>query len=129
MSKPWTPERKAASAERMKRLNERMRTDPALKTKCVKGQKRARRKPGYRAMQALTMAETMARPEVREKARQHACKINRDPEVRKRQWAGRVRSGKVPTPPRARPQPKLTGDALFLQLLALEAKQAGAKPA
>lgn len=35
------------------------------------------------------MRDTMSRPELRELARAHAARINRDPDVRQRQWAGR----------------------------------------
>ena len=106
-------EQRAIKSKQMREMNERMRTDPDLKARTVAGATRARQKPEYRAMQALTMADVMSRPENREKARQHACDINRDPEVRERQWAGRVRNGKIPTPP------KMT----FLQRLAREAKR------
>lgn len=84
-------QRRAAASERMKRLNEQMRSDEALKKKCVAGMTRSRRDPAYRAIQSLVMTETMARPALREIARQHACVINRDPDVRERQWAGRRR--------------------------------------
>lgn len=92
-------EARAAASARMTRLNEQMRTDAALKKKCVRGMTRARRDPSYRAMQALTMQETMSRPENAAKARQHACEMNRDPEIRSRQWAGKVRNGTTPMPP------------------------------
>lgn len=120
------PVKRAQASERMKLLNERMRTDAALKKKCVKGQKRARRKPSYRAVQSLTMKETMAKPENRETARQHACAINRDPAVRERQSAGRRRKllqASAPPAPEAPPRPLVFGDVdtIFLQLLAAEA--------
>lgn len=127
------PEKRATASERMKRLNERMRSDPALKKKCVAGQKRARRKPGYRNMQSLTMRETMAKPENRETARQHARRINRDPKVRARQWDGRRRKQKEAKRKAAEaigrfvllapPRPKIAGDpnTIMLQLLAREA--------
>ncbi len=123
------PTKRAQASARMKRLNEQMRSDAALKKKCVRGMKRVRREPSYRAMQALVMKDTMSRPENAEKARRHACEINRDPEVRRRQWAGKVRNGTQPKPPHASKQkraerpPRLTGDALFVQLLALEARK------
>lgn len=124
-----SPEARAAAGERMKQLNEQMRTDTKLKAKCVRGMTRTRRRPEYRAMQSLVMAETMARPENRAKARQHACEINRDPETRARQWAGKIRNGATPRPPRAKRAKKLTGEALFLHLLALEAKgKTGRRP-
>lgn len=54
---------------------------------------RVKQDASYRAMQALCMAETMAKPANREKARAHAQRINRDPEVREKQNAGRARHG------------------------------------
>jgi hypothetical protein len=122
-------QRRAAASARMKQLNERMRSDEALKKKCVKGMKRARRKPAYRAMQALVMAETMSRPELRAAARQHAIAINRDPDVRGKQWAGRRRKLLEAAAPQAPPRPEITGDvnAIFLRLLASEAGR-GARP-
>jgi hypothetical protein len=80
-----------ASSMRMKVLNARMRADEKLKAKCIRGQKRVRRSPGYRAMQSLVMKDVMARPEMRRTARFHCIKINKNPRVRKRQWAGRRR--------------------------------------
>jgi hypothetical protein len=117
--------RRVAASERMKALNERMRSDHALKKKCVKGMTRARRKPRYRAIQSLAMRETMTRPELREQARQHACAINRDPEVREKQWAGRRRKLPEAAAPQAPPRPQVSGDvnAIFLQLLAGEARK------
>lgn len=125
------PTRRAAAAERMKLLNERMRTDKALKKKNIAGMKRTRGKKSFRAKQARIMTETMARPQLREKARQHACDINRDPEVRKRQWAGRRRKQQAverkASEQKAPAAPKVAGDpnTIFLQLLAREARQAG----
>ena len=116
--KPWTPERRfafaakmrarwrggayrrrrapvisaaerAARSARMARLNARMGGDKALKRKCVNGQKRARRSPAYRAIQSAVMADVMSRPELRAKARDRCIKINTNPKVRVRQWAGR----------------------------------------
>lgn len=109
-------EQRALKAKQMRELNERMRTDVELKARTVAGAVRARQDPAYKAMQALTMADVMSRPENKEKARQHACRINRDPDVRERQWAGRVANGKIPTPPAPKPP-------TFLQLLAREAKR------
>ncbi|MBR0855518.1 hypothetical protein [Bradyrhizobium liaoningense] len=124
-----TPEARAAASERMRKLNERMSADPALKRKCIAGQKRVRRSKSYRQMQSLVMTETMARPENREKARQHACKINRDAAVRKRQWDGRRRKQLKPPPkPKASAPPSVPAaptdaNALFLKLLAGEVRQ------
>jgi hypothetical protein len=116
--KPWTPERKAAHAAamkarwaagayarrrlplieesernarraRMKRLNIRMRDDEDMKGRCVAGMKRVRRSAAYREIQAAVMAETMSRPELRRQARFHCIRINRNPKVRRRQWASR----------------------------------------
>lgn len=84
-------ERQARSG-RMKRLNVRMRDDEALKRKCVRGQKRMRRSPQFRAVQSAVMTDIMARPELRRAARFHCIKINKNPKVRKRQWAGRRKS-------------------------------------
>lgn len=118
--KPWTPERRAAFASSMSErwrtgvyakrkpavispneraarsarasaLNIRMRDDEALKRKCVRGMKRVRRSPAYRAIQAAVMVDVMSRPELRRAARFHCIKINKKPKVRKRQWAGRRR--------------------------------------
>jgi hypothetical protein len=118
--KPWTPERRAAfsvhlkdrwssgvyasrqaptidAAERYRRsarasrLNIRMRDDETLKARCIKGMKRVRRSADYRAIQAAVMTDIMARPELRRAARFHCIKINKNPKVRKRQWAGRRR--------------------------------------
>jgi len=80
-----TPERRAEKSAFMKQLNERMRTDAALKAKTVEGQKRVRGTPEARERQALHMQVTMADPKNRETSRQHVCRINRDPEVRKKQ--------------------------------------------
>jgi hypothetical protein len=117
--KPWPPERKAAQAARLRdrwrrgafrkrkpasiddaeraarsarmaALNARMCEDRALKRKCVAGQKRVRRRKRYRALQGGRMRALMRdRPELRELARTHAARINRDPNVRRRQWATR----------------------------------------
>jgi len=118
--KPWTPERKAAyriavrkrwrqgiyarrraavitAAEhearsaRMKALNRRMQHDDALKAKCIRGQRRVRRSPQYRAVQAAVLKDIMSRPEQRRRARFHCVRINKNPLVRRRQWAGRRR--------------------------------------
>lgn len=118
--RPWTPERRAAfaaamrerwrrgdyakrrrvvlsPAERarrqahMRRLNFRMSFDENLKSKCVAGQRRVRRQAAWRNVQAAVMREIMARPGMREKARQHCRRINKNPRTRKRQWAGRRR--------------------------------------
>jgi hypothetical protein len=43
----------------MRRLNARMRDDEALKAKCVRGQKRVRRSPGFRAVASAVMADIM----------------------------------------------------------------------
>jgi hypothetical protein len=117
------PAKRAASSERMKRLNDRMREDKALKKKCVRGMKRVRRSAAYRAIRSLVMRKTMARPENREKARLHACKINRDPKVREKQWAGRRRKQLEASAPQAPLRPQITGDvdAIFLERLAAEA--------
>lgn len=89
------PRRRAQASARMKTLNLRMRHDEELKAKCVRGQKRVRRAPAYRETQALVMADIMARPEQKRRARFHAIRINKNPKVRKRQWAGRRRKAKV----------------------------------
>lgn len=85
------PARRAAASARMKRLNARMRDDEELMRKCVRGQKKVRRTPAYRAMQSAVMTDIMARPELRRRARFHCIAINKKPKVRKRQWAGRRR--------------------------------------
>lgn len=85
------PANRTAASVRMKQLNNRMSTDDKLKAKCVRGQKRVRRDPVYRATQALVMADIMSRPENKAKARKHVTKLNKDPEARQRQWAGRRR--------------------------------------
>jgi hypothetical protein len=118
--KPWTPERRAAfsesmrkrwaggayakrkppsidpadrrrRSEQMKALNARAATDAELKRAMVKGATRARRKPAWRAVQALVMADIMSRPENKAKAAAHCRRINRNPRTRKRQWAARRR--------------------------------------
>jgi len=89
-----TAERAARSA-RMKTLNMRMRDDGALKRKCVRGQKRVRRSPAYRAVQAAVMTDLMRSPEMRRMARFHCVKINKRPKTRRRQWAGRRRKART----------------------------------
>jgi hypothetical protein len=80
----------ATPSDRMSALNQRMkRKGSAIKRRCVEGQKRVRQDPAYRAVQAAVMTDVMARPKMRELAREHATRINRDPDVRQRQWAGR----------------------------------------
>ena len=77
-------------SDRMAALNQRMkRKNSAIKRRCIAGMKRVRQDAAYRAVQAAVMRSIMARPEMRDLARQHATTINRDPEVRKRQWQGR----------------------------------------
>lgn len=83
------PVRRADASGRMKRLNARMRDDDKLRHKCIRGQKRVRRSPEYRAIQSAVMADIMSRPEMKRAARLHCKKINRNPRVRRRQWAGR----------------------------------------
>jgi len=85
------PEVRAAASARMKRLNARIRDDDKLRGKVIRGQKRVRRSPQYRAMQSLVMTDVMSRPENRRAARFHCIRINKNPKVRKRQWAGRRR--------------------------------------
>lgn len=118
--KPWTEERKAAWREvirrrwrdgtyaarrpalidereraarsgRMARLNIRMSYDDDLKRRCVRGQKRTRRSPGYVAVQSAVMKDLMSRPEMRRAAKFHCVKINKNPRTRKRQLATRRR--------------------------------------
>ena len=86
---------RSARSVRMKRLNARMRDDDILKNKCIRGQKRIRRSAGYRAIQSAVMTDVMAAPELRRAARFHCIKINKNPKVRKRQWAGRRRKLKA----------------------------------
>jgi hypothetical protein len=114
----------AAKSELMKALNERMRTDETLKKKCVKGQKRVRRRKRFRAKQSAAMRQMMRKPENRERARQHAIAIDRDPKIRAKQWASRRRKAMQPKPVQAPPPPQIKADpnAIFLQLLAREAK-------
>jgi hypothetical protein len=76
---------------RMQLLNLMMKRDPALKARCVAGMTRVRRDPTYRAIQSAVMKEMMSRPEMREQARQHAVRINKNAAIRKRQWKGRRR--------------------------------------
>lgn len=89
------PANRAAASVRMKQLNNRMSTDDKLKAKCVRGQKRVRQDPTYRAIQSAVMTDIMSRPENKAKARNHVTKLNKDPEARRRQWAGRRRKKKV----------------------------------
>jgi len=85
-----SPDERSARSGRMKRLNQRIRDDHALRAKVIRGQKRARSDPAYRAMQALTMADLMeSRPDLKVRAKYHCKKINRNPETRRRQWATR----------------------------------------
>lgn len=84
-----TPEQKAEKSEQMKQLNERMRTDAELKAKVIEGQKRVRGTPEARERQALHMQVTMADPKNRDIARDHVRRMNRDPEMRKKQNEGR----------------------------------------
>lgn len=88
-SRNLSAEERAARSERAKRLNARLAGDPELRARWHRSICAARNRPDYVAMQSLVMAETMARPENREKARAHACTINRDPGTRQRQNAGR----------------------------------------
>lgn len=90
-----TDAERAARSARMKLLNARMRDDEQLKSKCIRGQKRVRRSASYRAMQSLVMTDVMARPELRRAARFHCIKLNKNPRVRKRQWAGRRRKARA----------------------------------
>lgn len=85
------PATAAAASLRMKALNERARTDQELKTRMVEGATSTRRKPAHRAKQSKIMAQTMARPENREKAREHAIALNTDLIFRRRQEAGKRR--------------------------------------
>lgn len=85
------PANRAAASDRMKQLNNRMSTDEKLKAKCIRGQKRVRRDPAYRSVQSVVMADIMSRPENKAKAREHVTKLNKDPKMRRRQWAGRRR--------------------------------------
>jgi hypothetical protein len=82
---------RARRQARMAALNLRMSHDEALKAKCVRRQKRARRSPAYRAVQSAVMRELMSSPEMRRTARYHAIRINKNARVRKRQWATRRR--------------------------------------
>jgi len=86
-----------ARAERMRALNRRMQHDEQLKAKCVRGQRKVRRSPDYRAIQSALMKDIMARPELRQRARFHCVRINKNPKVRRRQWAGRRRKQKART--------------------------------
>lgn len=88
---PQSSERRAAASVRMKLLNARMRDDEKLKNKCIRGQKRVRRSPAYRAIQSAVMKDIMARPDLRRAARFRLIKLNKDPKVRRRQWASRRR--------------------------------------
>jgi hypothetical protein len=74
---------------RMASLNIRMRDDETLKAHCVRGQRRVRRAPRFRAIQSAVMTAVMARPEMRRMAKFHCIKINKNPKIRKRQWIGR----------------------------------------
>lgn len=86
------PARRAASSARMKKLNARIRDDDTLRAKVIRGQKRVRRAPQYRAIQSAVMKDLMARRrELRRGARFHCISINKNPKVRKRQWASRRR--------------------------------------
>lgn len=80
-----TPERRAEKSAFMRQLNERMRTDAELKAKTIEGQKRVRGTPEARERQALHMQVTMADPKNRDTSRKHAQRMNRDPEMRKKQ--------------------------------------------
>lgn len=91
----WTPQMRATKSAMMKALNARMRLNEDLKRKCVAGQKRVRREPAYRAIQSLVMKDIMSRPGARSRARRHCVAINKDPKVRRRQWAGRRRKKKA----------------------------------
>jgi len=68
-----------------------MRDDEQLKAKCIRGQKRVRRRPAFRDIQAAVMKDIMARPEMRRAAHTHCVKINKNPRVRRRQWRTRRR--------------------------------------
>lgn len=86
-----TEAERAASSALMKALNIRMRDDNELKGRCVRGMRRAKRSRAYRDVQAAVMRETMKRPEMRRGARYRIIAMNRNPKMRKRQWAGRRR--------------------------------------
>jgi hypothetical protein len=71
------------------------------------------------------MKEVMSKPERREQSRQHCIAINRDPEVRKRQVAGKRRTQKLAgqnPAPASKGETARNVDALFLQLLANEVR-------
>lgn len=87
------PEVRAAASARMKRLNNQMRLNDAMKAKCLAGRRRAC-DAAARDIQRAVMTELMGRPEMKAKARAHAVKMNRDPAMRVRQWEGRRRKAK-----------------------------------
>lgn len=73
-----SPEEREARRARMKKLNQRIRDDADLREKVIKGQKRVRREPAYRAMQAEVMRDLMARrPDLRRRAKWHCVEINK----------------------------------------------------
>jgi hypothetical protein len=75
---------------RMAELNRRMkRKNSAIKRRCIEGMRRVRQDPVYRAIQGAVLREIMSRPGMRAKAIAHAVAINRQPDVRAKQWATR----------------------------------------
>lgn len=123
--KPISQAERAKRSERMRKLNARLREDPELRKRWHASVSEARRRDDYRAMQSLTMAETMAKPENREKSRQHAARINRDPETRLRQNAGRAANGWRGNQERKTPAPV---DKLLRRLQAAARRQNEAQP-
>jgi hypothetical protein len=86
---------RARRSARMKSLNMRIRDDDALRVKVIRGQRRVRNNPIYKLIQAAVMKDIMSRPDMRRAARNHCIKINKNPKVRKRQWAGRRRKAQA----------------------------------
>ena len=88
-----------SASDRMKALNERMKTDPILKGRNRSGIRKTRQTPEYRAKQAEVMRQRWRDPvtgqRLREGVKANADRINGDDEIRRRQWAGR-RGWRIP---------------------------------
>jgi hypothetical protein len=73
----------------MKALNARIRSDPFYRALWLSSILKAAGSPAKKRKLSKLMRATMAKPENRAKAARHASEINRDPDVRRRQTAGK----------------------------------------
>lgn len=72
------PHRRAQSSAWMKQLNQRIRDDDNLRRKVIRGSKRARANPAFKAIQSAVQKDLFVRrPELRIQARYHMLGIVR----------------------------------------------------